>query len=86
MSFSHLFIFYGGYIGAILFSHDLFYFIFSQNFTKSYLKFDISKHYESYKTAIKQLVTEIIKLHKKAEEKYESAVISVIMRLNFVVI
>lgn len=69
MSFSFLFIFYGGYIGAILFSMIFSILFFPKILQKSYLKFDISKHYESYKTAIKQLVTEIIKLHKKAEEK-----------------
>lgn len=60
----------------------LFYF-FPKFKKKCYLQFDISKHYESYKTAITQLVTEIIKLHKKAEEKYESAVISVITLIEF---
>lgn len=47
------------------------------------MKFDVSKHYEGNKTAIKQLVTEIIRQHKKAEEKYESAVISVITLIEF---
>lgn len=70
MSVSHLFIFYGGYIGVILFSMFFSILFFPKiKKKKCYLKFDISKHYESYKTAIKQLVTEIIKLHKKAEEK-----------------
>lgn len=49
--------------------HVLFYFIFFQIKKNSYSKFDVSKHYEGNKTAIKQLVRERIQQHKTAEEK-----------------
>lgn len=53
--------------------------VFFQIKKKSYLKFDVSKHYEGNKTTIKRLVTEKITQHKTAEDKkYDSAVISVI--------
>lgn len=42
---------------------------FSKIKKKCYLKFDVSKHHEGNETALKQLVTEIIKQHKTAEEK-----------------